>query len=76
MSPPGEKQRVTFIESFARRCARLNADSLTVTKNPGGTLHVRYGERVEEVSDDPKFPERTLAAVRSAIDSLMGMCDE
>lgn len=67
---------MSFVESFARRCARLNADSLTVTKGPSGTLHVRYGKRVEQVEDTPAFPERTLAAVRSAIDSLMGMLDE
>jgi hypothetical protein len=67
---------MTFIDSFARRCARLNADGLTVTKGPSGTLHVRYGKKVEEVEDDPKYPEKTLAAVRSAVDSLMGMSDE
>lgn len=64
---------MTFIESFARRCARLNADGLTVTKGPSGVLHVRYGAYVEQVEDDAAFPEKTLANVRAAINRLMGL---
>lgn len=63
---------MTFVEIFARRCARLNADSLTVTKGPSGVLHVRYGDRSVAVQDVAAFPEKTLAAVRVAIDQLMG----
>lgn len=63
---------MTFIESWGRRCARRNADRISVAKSAkSGLLEVRYGDKLVEVLDSTPDREKTLREVRVAIDRLM-----
>jgi hypothetical protein len=62
---------MTFIESWVRRCARRNADRVTISKTPTGAFVVSYGDHRSEVVDSTPDHETTLRDVRVAVDRLM-----